>query len=107
MDDEERLRNEIRGLETKLDVKRQELEKLQQLKARKDDRGWEVAWYQQLLLMAGCSVDPETLKDGLTYEEACVERIRYAVDFQDAVGVVIIVRRSPPKEVKDGEETVL
>ena len=104
MDVIKKLQREVEQLEGQLVHKRAELENAE---ARANDRGWEVAWYQQLLLVAGCAVDPETLKDGLTYDEAQVERLKYIEYFRGAVGMAIIVRRSPPKEESGEEETVL
>jgi hypothetical protein len=84
----DRLRGEIETLESTLETKRRELE-------RAERRNWEVAWYQQLLLLAGQCIDPETLEDGLTEEEAQIKRIHWAASLADGVGVVVIARMSP------------
>lgn len=84
----DQLRHEIAELESALDTKRRALK-------RAEARNWEVAWYQQLLLIAGHAIEPETLEDGLTEEEARIKYIHWAESLAGAVGAVVIVRMSP------------
>lgn len=60
-------------------------------------RNWEVAWFQQLVLLAGGTVEPETLEDGLTQAEAEARRTYWQFSLSEASGVVVIARLSPSK----------